>query len=75
MIGGSTFVLYNTLADLGMNLPTPWPGWPYRLLYGLAIAVILYFGVSLLTEPEYEKADAFMKKAKGLDEKIKVGKA
>lgn len=75
MIGGSTFVLYNTLADLGMNLPTPWPGWPYRLLYGLAIAVILYFGVSLLTEPEYEKADAFMKKAKGLDEKINVGKA
>ena len=66
MIGGSAFVLYNTFADLGLNLPTPWPAWPYRILVGLAIAAILYFGVSILTEPEYEKVDKFMKKARGM---------
>lgn len=65
MIGGSAFVFYNVLVDLGVALPTFWPGWPYRLLYGLAIAVILYFGVSLLTKPEYEKADTFIAKTRG----------
>lgn len=65
MIGGSAFVFYNVLVDLGVKMPVFWPGWPYRLLYGLAIAVVLYFGVSLMTAPEYEKADAFIAKTRG----------
>ncbi len=65
MIGGSAFVLYNVLVDLGIKMPVFWPGWPYRLLYGLAIAVVLYFAVSLATEPEYEKADAFIAVTRG----------
>jgi SSS family solute:Na+ symporter len=65
MIGGSAFVFYNVLVDLGVKMPIFWPAWPYRLLVGLAIAVVLYFGVSLMTEPEYEKADAFIAKTRG----------
>jgi solute:Na+ symporter, SSS family len=70
MIGGTGFVLYNVVVDLGVKMPVFWPGWPYRLLYGLAIAVILYFGVSLMTEPEYEKADAFIAQTRGNGEKV-----
>ena len=67
MIGGTSFVLYNVLVDLGVKMPVFWPGWPYRLLYGLAIAVILYFAVSLMTKPEYEKADKFIAQTRGKD--------
>ncbi|SDP83285.1 sodium:solute symporter family protein [Desulforhopalus singaporensis] len=71
MIGGSSFVFYNVLVDLGVQMPIFWPNWPYRLLYGLTIAVILYFSVSLLTSPEYEKADKFISRTRSEKKTIK----
>lgn len=60
MAGGGLFVLYNQIVDLGVKLPTFWPGWPYRLLVGLAIGIVLYVVGSLLSQPDNETSEAFL---------------
>lgn len=60
---GTTFVVYNAFVDFGVSLPTFWPGYPTRTLVGFTIAAIGYVVGSLITEPEYEKADKYVKAA------------
>ncbi len=62
MLLGLCYSFYNLLATLGLPLPMFWE--TQSLLQtgiGVGLSLCAYAGVSLLTPPEYEKADAFMK--------------
>lgn len=61
---GSIFVLYNFFIDMGIALPRFWPSGTERILYGVGIGLLTFIIVSLLTKPEYEKADQFLRKSK-----------
>jgi len=60
---GSGFVLYNFVIDLGLGLPRFWPSGNERILYGVGISLLTFIVVSLLTKPEYEKANTFLDQA------------
>ena len=62
MLAGLCYSFYNLFATLGLPLPMFWK--TQTLLQtglGVGLSLCVYIGVSLLTPPEYEKADAFMK--------------
>ncbi|MGY3725575.1 solute:Na+ symporter, SSS family [Granulicatella balaenopterae] len=61
MAFGLVFSGYNLLISLGIPLPSFWQqASATQMLLGVGVASILYIGVSLLTEPEYQKADQFI---------------
>ncbi|MEL4026940.1 sodium:solute symporter family protein [Lysinibacillus endophyticus] len=64
IIVGSSFVLYNFLIDLGFKLPLFWPNGTERILIGIGLSLFTFVIVSLLTKPEYDKADQLMTAAR-----------
>lgn len=65
MIVGFIYCIYNLCIFLGLNLPHFWQEQSaLQVIVGVCISSIVYFVVSFMTEPEYEKADAFIRLAK-----------
>lgn len=65
MIWGLLYCTYNLLISFGVPLPAFWEQQsPVQVLIGVGISAAIYIAVSLITEPEYEKADSFIKLAK-----------
>lgn len=66
MIVGLVYCSYNLLIYFGISLPTFYePQSALQVIFGVALSAISYFIVSLLTPPEYQKADEFIKMSKG----------
>lgn len=66
MITGFIYCIYNLLISFGISLPAFWkPQSPAQVILGVTISILIYTTVSLLTKPEYEKADNFIKLSKG----------
>jgi SSS family solute:Na+ symporter len=64
IIFGLIFSSYNMLVALGVKLPTAWEiASVEQALIGMVTSAIIFVGVSLLTKPETEKAEQFIKKA------------
>ena len=66
MIAGFVYCLYNLLISFGVKLPSFWqPQSPAQVILGIGISLVMYIVVSLVTEPEYERADEFIALARG----------
>ena len=66
MIAGFCYCLYNLLISFGVRLPSFWEQQsPTQVILGIGISLVVYVTVSLLTKPEYEKADSFIALARG----------
>jgi SSS family solute:Na+ symporter len=64
MICGLAFCTYNLLITLGAGLPSFWEQQSaLQVAMGIAVSTAVYVAVSLMTEPEFEKADAFIRLA------------
>ncbi len=64
MIFGIIFSSYNLLVALGVGLPIGWEIASARqAIVGVTCSLIIYVVVSLLTPPDYKKADQFIGKA------------
>ncbi|MDO5725914.1 MAG: sodium:solute symporter family protein [Tissierellia bacterium] len=65
MITGLIFTLIHFGVSMGVNIPLPWElHSTEQILCGMGLSLAVYIITSLLTEPEYEKADEFMKLSK-----------
>ena len=65
MLAGFVYCFYNLLISLGLGLPSFWkPQSAGQVILGAGMSLVLYVSVSLLTEPETEKAEKFMAMAK-----------
>ena len=65
MVVGLIYCTYNLLISFNVPLPAFWKQQSAgQVILGVCISLIVYVAVSLLTKPDYEKADAFIKKAK-----------
>ncbi len=61
MIWGLIYCTYNLLISFGVKLPAFWENQsPLQVILGVGVSAAVYIIVSLATEPEYEKADAFI---------------
>ncbi len=61
---GFVYCLYNLAISFGLPLPSFWkPQSAQQVVLGVALSLVIYVGVSLLTAPEYEKADKFISQA------------
>lgn len=61
MIAGMLYCGYNLLISMGVSLPSYWaPQSAAQVLTGVLLSAFVYVTVSLLTRPEYAKADAFI---------------
>ncbi len=59
---GFVYCIYNLLINQGVELPSFWKGQSaQQVVLGVALSFLVYVSVSLLTSPEFEKADAFLK--------------
>lgn len=64
MIVGLLYSFYNLLINLGLNLPSFWEAQSaIQALLGIALSLLTYVIVSLLSQAEYEKADPFIQRA------------
>lgn len=63
IIGGSSFIVYNFLIDLGIPLPTFWAS-DSVIIIGVIISLVLYFVGSLLSKPNYQQVDKFFAEAR-----------
>lgn len=64
MVSGGIYCGYNLLISLGISLPTLWESQSTaQVLIGIGLSLVVYVSTSLLTKPEYEKADAFIESA------------
>lgn len=64
MIAGFMYSIYNLFISFGINLPSLWEQQSaLQAIIGVTLSIIVYTSVSLLTEPEYEKADKFISSA------------
>lgn len=64
MFGGLLYCLYNLLIQLDVPLPAFWEHGTFsQVLTGMLLSAVIYITVSLVTAPEYEKADRFIAKA------------
>ncbi|MDO5718827.1 MAG: sodium:solute symporter family protein [Tissierellia bacterium] len=65
MLAGLAFTLVHLAISMGLNIPIPWQlHSTEQILAGMSLSLLVYIVVSLLTPPEYEKADEFMKLAR-----------
>ena len=65
MLWGLMYCFYNLLLFFGLDLPAFWqPQTTLQVVIGVAVSLCTYVGVSLCTDPEYAKADAFIALAK-----------
>lgn len=61
MVFGLLYCSYNLLISFKVPLPSFWEsGSTLQVLIGVGMSALIYITVSLLTEPEYDKADAFI---------------
>ena len=61
MTGGFGYCLYNLMIGMGVKLPSFWQAQSaQQVILGVALSLVLYVTVSLLTPTENEKALAFM---------------
>ncbi len=61
---GFVYCLYNLAISFGLPLPSFWQAQSaQQVILGVALSFVVYVGVSLVTPPEYEKADAFLAQA------------
>ncbi|MCI5928659.1 MAG: sodium:solute symporter family protein [Pseudoflavonifractor capillosus] len=61
MLTGLVYCVYNLLIGFGLPLPAFWaPQSALQVILGVALSLAVYVGVSLCTEPEYDKADRFI---------------
>ncbi|MEM4201709.1 MAG: sodium:solute symporter family protein [Candidatus Hadarchaeum sp.] len=59
MIVGGVFAFYNYVGDLfGIEVPRPWPEYPFYLPVGILLSAIAFILVSLATKPQPEKFKA-----------------
>ncbi|MDO5716811.1 MAG: sodium:solute symporter family protein [Tissierellia bacterium] len=66
MVTGFLFTAVHLAVSLGLPLDLPWElHSTTQILMGMGLSLLAYGVGSLCTAPEYEKADAFMKLAKG----------
>lgn len=64
IVFGLLFSSYNLLIALGIELPTAWEiASVQQALTGMIVSAVLFIGVSLVTKPEKDKAETFIKKA------------
>lgn len=64
MIAGFIYTMIHFMVSMGLNIKLPWEiHSTEQILIGIAISTIVYILISLITKPEYEKADAFIEKA------------
>lgn len=65
MVFGFFYCIYNLFIRFGLSLPSFWEQQsPMQVIIGICLSAVLYFGISLLTPPDYENADDFINKAK-----------
>lgn len=61
---GFVYCLYNLAISFGLPLPSFWePQSAQQVILGVGLSFVVYVVVSLVTPPEYEKADAFLQQA------------
>lgn len=61
---GFFYCIYNLAISMGVPLPSFWKAQSaQQVILGVALSFIVYVGVSLVTPPEFEKADAFLTQA------------
>ncbi len=64
MIFGLIFSTYNLLVALGVNLPTKWEiASAEQAIIGIIGSFIIFVTISLLSKPDYSKANNFIKEA------------
>ncbi|MGL5547865.1 MAG: sodium:solute symporter family transporter, partial [Tannerellaceae bacterium] len=67
IIAGSSFSVYNLLAQFGLHLPVAWePNSAKQVMIGMGLALVVYVIVSLLTRSDEQttKANVFIAKAR-----------
>lgn len=70
MVGGIIYCGYNFLITLGLNLPHYWKhNSAEQVIFGMILSLILYIGISFISEAEPKKADNFISKAGLMKEK------
>ncbi len=63
MIYGLLFSSYNLLVALGVDLPVGWDiASAEQAIIGVCSSAVIYFVVSMLTKPEFDRADRFIEK-------------
>ena len=66
MIWGLIYCTYNLVISFGVKLPAFWqPQSALQVIIGVVGSLVIYVFVSLITKPEYEKAQKFIALAKG----------
>lgn len=66
MAVGLIYCLYNLIIGFGVQLPSFWEQQSaLQVILGVLLSLIVYVSVSLLTAPETEKAEEFIKKSRG----------
>ncbi len=61
MVVGFIYCTYNLMIGFGIPLPSFWkPQSAAQVILGVVTSLIIYVTVSLLTKPEYDKADRFI---------------
>lgn len=66
MAVGLIYCLYNLIIGFGIQLPSFWEQQSaFQVILGVLLSFIVYVSVSLLTAPETEKAEEFIKKSRG----------
>ena len=66
MAAGLIYCLYNLIIGFGVQLPSFWEQQSaLQVILGVLLSLIVYVSVSLLTAPETEKAEEFIKKSRG----------
>ena len=66
MAVGLFYCLYNLIIGFGVKLPSFWEQQSaLQVIFGVGLSLVVYVAVSLLTPPETDKAQEFIKKAKG----------
>lgn len=72
IVWGVVYSLYNlALNQGGINLPHFWKvGEVSQILFGIGCSLVIYIAVSLLTEPQIEKATDFINKSRSESETI-----
>lgn len=69
MIVGFFYCIYNLLISFNIKLPAFWEnGSAMQIIVGVLLSLIVYVIVSLITKPEYKKADDFISKTKIFNE-------
>lgn len=66
MAVGLIYCVYNLVIGFGVPLPSFWEQQSaFQVILGVLLSLIVYVLVSLLTVPETEKAEEFIKKSRG----------